>query len=67
MTKDFEICFCLGTHKLELEKTIRDCKLTCIDEVIENGIAATYCGRCIPDIEIILDEMYKNNIKRYLK
>lgn len=57
MDKDFEICYCLGTYKLELEKTIRDCNLTCIEEVKENGIAATYCGRCIPEIEIILDEI----------
>jgi NAD(P)H-nitrite reductase large subunit len=55
--EDIEICYCLGTHKSEIEKAILDHQLKCIEDVKENGIAATYCGRCTPDIEIIFKEL----------
>lgn len=54
---DIQICYCLGTFKSEIVKTIQVFQLKTIDEVQENGIAATYCGRCIPDIESILNQV----------
>lgn len=57
MTEDIEICYCLGTFTSEIVKTIQECHLKTIEEIQENGIAATYCGRCIPDIEDILKEI----------
>jgi bacterioferritin-associated ferredoxin len=57
--EDMEICLCNGIMKSEIVETIKEKSLKTVEEVQEATTAGTICGGCIPDIEDILNHIYK--------
>ncbi|MBD3420904.1 MAG: Fe-S cluster assembly protein NifU [Chitinivibrionales bacterium] len=48
------VCTCFGVTDKEIEKAIRENKLTTVDEVTNYSKAGGGCGGCIPDIEELI-------------
>jgi NifU-like protein len=51
------VCTCFGVTDVEIERVIRENKLTTVEQVTNYCKAGGGCGGCIPDIEGILDRI----------
>ncbi|MDR2368722.1 MAG: Fe-S cluster assembly protein NifU [Deltaproteobacteria bacterium] len=51
------VCHCFGVTEQEIEKVIRANRLTSVEEITQFTKAGGGCGKCLPELEAILDRV----------
>ncbi|MDR1677773.1 MAG: Fe-S cluster assembly protein NifU [Deltaproteobacteria bacterium] len=51
------VCHCFGVTEQEIEKVIRTNRLTTVEEITQFTKAGGGCGKCIPELEVILNRI----------
>lgn len=56
------VCHCFGVTEQEIEKVVRTNRLTTVEEITQFTKAGGGCGKCLPELEAILDRILHNKV-----